>query len=73
MRANSLLDSYTHVLTGYMTAESCLDETADLIKEMKEKNPNRVFRKSLLFFILRYLRLQPILIFDSPLPQCVTL
>lgn len=42
LKENELLN-YTHVLTGYVGNEAFLNKLADIIEELKQKNPNIVY------------------------------
>jgi pyridoxine kinase len=42
LKENHLLD-YTHLLTGYVGNETFLNKLADIITELKEKNPNIIY------------------------------
>jgi len=43
LERNGFLQQYTHVLTGYMSSVSFLEETAALVEKMKKANPKLVF------------------------------
>lgn len=40
---NELLDSYSHLLTGYIGKDSFLSEIAAIVKAMRQANPNLVY------------------------------
>ena len=42
LRRNDLLN-YTHLLTGYVGDKTFLNKLADLVEELKDKNPNLVY------------------------------
>lgn len=40
LEENGLLDSYSHLLTGYIGKDSFLSEVAEIVKAMRKANPN---------------------------------
>lgn len=43
LEQNELLDSYSHLLTGYIGKDSFLSEVAVIVKAMREANPKLVY------------------------------
>ena len=39
------LDEFSHILTGYVGSPSFLEELAKSIQQLKQKNPETVYRK----------------------------
>lgn len=39
------LDSFSHLLTGYVGSVSFLEQVYETIKKLKEKNPNMLYGK----------------------------
>lgn len=42
---NNLLDNYTHLLTGYIGNDQFLRKIGDIVKKLREVNPNIVYGK----------------------------
>lgn len=40
---NGLLDNYTHLLTGYIGNDQFLRKIADIVKKLRQVNPNIVY------------------------------
>ena len=55
LKENELI-SYTHVLTGYVGNEAFLNKLADIIEELKQKNPDIVYCKCVLFMFKQSVR-----------------
>lgn len=47
LQENGLLDSYSHLLTGYIGKESFLREVGAIVKAIREINPHIVYGTSL--------------------------
>lgn len=45
LQKNGLLDSYSHLLTGYIGKDSFLTEIGAIVKAIREVNPNIVYGK----------------------------
>lgn len=45
LEQNELLDSYSHLLTGYIGKDSFLSEIAVIVKAMRQANPKLVYGK----------------------------
>lgn len=43
LEQNNLLDTYTHLLTGYIGNDSFLREISSIVKSLKQVNPNLVY------------------------------
>lgn len=43
LEQNQLLDSYSHLLTGYIGKDSFLSEVAAIVKAMRQVNPKLVY------------------------------
>lgn len=43
LKQNELLDSYSHLLTGYIGKDSFLSEVAAIVKAMRRANPNLIY------------------------------
>lgn len=51
LHENGLLDSYSHLLTGYIGKDSFLTEVGAIVKAIREVNPNIVYGKLSTSFI----------------------
>lgn len=45
LQENGLLDTYSHILTGYIGKDSFLTEVGTIVKAIREVNPNTVYGK----------------------------
>lgn len=46
LQQNNLLGTYSHLLTGYIGADSILTKVASIVKAIREENPNIVYGKN---------------------------
>ncbi len=49
---NDLLDNYTHLLTGYIGNDQFLRKIADIVRKLREVNPNIVYGKAINSFLI---------------------
>lgn len=49
------LDSFTHLLTGYVASVSFLEEVYKIVKQLKEKNPNLIYGKKIFYCCFNYI------------------
>lgn len=47
LRANGLIDRYTHLLTGYARSATFLRQIASIVREIKTANPNALYGNQL--------------------------
>lgn len=53
LKENELLN-YTHVLTGYVGNEAFLNKLADIIDELRAKNPNLIYCNRMFFILFSF-------------------